>query len=145
MTRAASAERRLAAAKPALEAFLAASAGAARIERAVPLTDGAIQENWRLEVAFDGGSLPGRQDLVLRTDAPSGVAASLTRPQEFAGRSVLGTPFYVMRAVGGVALGRRVVAETALGGDRDALAERLGAELELEILRVTAPARWQAA
>ena len=160
MTRAAPAERRLAAAKPALEAFLAASAGAgaARIERAVLLTDGAIQENWRLEVAFDGGSLPGRQDLVLRTDAPSRVAASLTRPQEFAvlcaawragvavpeplwvdaGRSVLGTPFYVMRGVEGVALGRRVVAETALGGDRNALAERLGVELA-KIHRITPP------
>ena len=68
MTRAA-AEQRLVEAKPALEAFLADRAGAcgARIKQAVPLTDGAIQENWRLEIEFDGGSLPDRQDLVLTT------------------------------------------------------------------------------
>ena len=157
MTRAA-AEQRLVEAKPALEAFLADRAGAcgARIKQAVPLTDGAIQENWRLEIEFDGGSLPDRQDLVLRTDPSSGVAASLTRPQEFAvlnaawragvtvpeplwlceDADVLGKTFYVMRRVAGTALGRRVVTQSA--PDRDALAERLGEELA-KIHRITPP------
>ena len=69
-----------------LEAFLAAAAeaGSAGIASARRLAGGAIQENWRLEVDFDGGPFGGRQDLVLRTDAPSGVAASHSRPREFA-------------------------------------------------------------
>ena len=136
------AERRLAEVRPALEAFLAASAGAraAAVEQAAPLTGGAIQENWLIEVRFDGGPLAGRQVLVLRTDAPTAVATSRTRAQEFAllhaareagvtvpeplwlceDDAVLGRPFYVMRRVSGVALGRRVVRETGLGGDRTA-------------------------
>ncbi len=154
------AEQRLAAAKPALEAFLAARAGAraARIEQVAPLSDGAIQENWLLEIDFEGGSLAGRQELVMRTDAPSGVAASLARPQEFAvlraawragvtvpeplwlcvEPEVLDTPFYLMRRINGVALGRRVVADARLGGERGALAERLGEELA-KIHRITPP------
>jgi aminoglycoside phosphotransferase (APT) family kinase protein len=43
--------------------------------------------------------------------------------------AVLGQPFYVMRRVAGEAAGHRVVADTHLGGDRPALAERLGGEL----------------
>ena len=147
-------------ARPALEAFLRKSSGAraAEIVGAMPLTGGAIQENWRLEIDFDGGALPGRQDLVLRSDAPTKVAASLSRPQEFAvlravyragvtvpeplwlcsDSQVLGKPFYLMRRVEGVALGHKVVAEPSLGGDREALAERLGEELA-KIHRITPP------
>ena len=150
----------LAEARPALEDFLRASSGAraAEIVEATPLTGGAIQENWRLEVDFDGGALPGRQDLVLRTDAPTQIAASLSRPQEFAvlravwragvtvpeplwlcgDSQILGTPFYLMRHLPGVALGHKVVADTSLGGDREALAERLGEELA-KIHRITPP------
>jgi aminoglycoside phosphotransferase (APT) family kinase protein len=43
-----------------------------------------------------------------------------------------------MRWVAGVALGHKVVAEPALGGDREALAERLGAELA-KIHRIMPP------
>ena len=134
-----------------LEAFLAgaAEAAGARIASARPLAGGAIQENWRLEVDFNGGPFGGRQDLVLRSDAPSGVAASHSRAREFAllkaaraaGVTVpeplwlcadegpLGRPFFVMRRVRGVALGHRIVKDPGLGGDRAALAARLGAEL----------------
>lgn len=134
-----------------LEAFLtgAAEAGSARIERARSLAGGAIQENWRLEVDFGGGPFGGRQELVLRTDAASGVAASHSRPREFAllkaawaaGVTVpeplwlcadegpLGRPFFIMRRARGVALGHLIVKDPGLGGDRAALAERLGAEL----------------
>lgn len=151
MRGAAIAERRLAEARPALQAFLARAAGArgAALDEARPLSGGAIQENWLLTVAFDGGALPGRQALVLRSDAPSGVAVSLSRAQEFAvlraaraagvavpeplwlceDPAVLGRPFYVMRRLEGVAAGHRIVKDRALGGDRGALAERLGREL----------------
>ena len=154
------AEQRLAEARPALEAFLKECSGARAVEilEATPLTDGAIQENWRLEIDFDGGALPGRQDLVLRSDAPSAVAASLSRPEEFAvlrtvwragvpvpeplwlctDPQVLGKPFFLMRHVAGVAAGYRVVADTSLGGDRAALAERLGEELA-RIHRIVPP------
>ena len=80
------AERRLTEARPALEDFLRTSSGAraAQIVEAMPLTGGAIQKTWRLEIDFDGGVLPGRQDLVLRSDVPTQVAATRSRPQEFA-------------------------------------------------------------
>lgn len=151
----------LAEARPALEDFLRDSAGAraAEVVEATPLTGGAIQENWRLEVVFDGGALPGRQDLVLRRDAASKIAASLGRAEEFAvlravwsagvtvpeplwlcrDSQVLGKPFYLMRRMAGVALGHKVVADPTLGGDREALAERLGEELA-KIHRIAPPA-----
>lgn len=165
-------EARLAESKPALEAFLAAQAGAgaARLDQAVPLTGGAIQENWLLEVVFDGGAMSGPQELVLRADSPSQLAASWSRAQEFALISaawrasvtvpeplwlceeagVFGVPFFIMRRVGGIALGRQVAKDTNLGGDRTALAERLGVELakihsitppnpELDFLKIPEP------
>jgi len=144
-------EQRFAAAKPALEAFLAQRAGAARarLSECRALSGGAIQENWLLEVDFLDGPFAGHNELVLRTNSPSGVAVSLSRAEEFAvlrvawqagvtvpeplwlctDDAVLGQPFYIMRRVEGVALGRRIVKESSLGGDRDALAERLGREL----------------
>ena len=147
-------------ARPALEGFLRESAGARAVEivEATPLTDGAVQENWRLEIDFDGGALPGRQDLVLRGDAPTRIAASLGRAEEFAvlravwragvtvpeplwlctDAEVVGTPFFLMRRVAGTALGHKVVADSSLGGDRDALAERLGEELA-KIHRIMPP------
>ena len=145
---------------PALEDFLRESAGAraARVVEPTPLTGGATQENWHLVIDFDGGALPGRQDLVLRRDAPTKVAASLGCPEEFAvlrrvwragvtvpeplwlctDSQVLGAPFYLMRWIAGVALGHKVVAEPSLGGDREALAGRLGEELA-KIHRITPP------
>src|SRR6516165_11715437 len=65
--------------------FLAAASGASAVEigRLAPLRGGAIQENWAIDAHFSGGSLAGEQRLVLRTAAPTGVAASLDRLQEF--------------------------------------------------------------
>ena len=145
------AERRFAEARDALEALLAPplDARTVSIVEARPLGGGAIQENWLLIVETDGGDLAGRIELVLRTDAPTAVAASLSRLQEYAvlraafaagvcvpeplcacaDETVLGTPFFVMRRVAGEAIGRRVARDETLGGDRTALAERLGAEL----------------
>ncbi len=149
--RASAAEARLSELKQALEAFLAGAAEAesVAIADAKPLTGGAIQENWLIDADFRGGPLTGRQELVLRTDAPSAVAVSLSRAQEFsllqAARaagvtvpeplwlcddpSVLGRPFYLMRRVAGTAVGSRLVRDGGPGGDKAALAERLGEEL----------------
>lgn len=134
-----------------LEAWLAGAAGAgrARVDDAQPLSGGAIQENWLLQLEIAGGPHAGRHSLVLRTDAPSGVAVSLSRAQEFAvlqvawaagvtvpeplwlctDPDVLGRPFYLMRQLHGVALGSRVVKDEGLGGDRTALVERIGREM----------------
>lgn len=154
------AEHRLVERKDPLEEFLAASAGseACDLQEVRPLSGGAIQENWLLVAEFKDGPLAGRQELVLRTDAPSSVATSLSRAREYAvlrvawqagvlapeplwlceDTGVLGRPFYVMRKVAGVAPGRRIVKDRTLGGDRAALAERLGAELA-KIHAITPP------
>jgi aminoglycoside phosphotransferase (APT) family kinase protein len=129
-----------------LAAFIAQACGknVAAIE-AAPLSGGAIQENWLVTVDLGGQ----RQELVLRTDAPSRVAVSHGRIEEFAilqaafragvtvpeplwlcrDPAVLGQVFYLMRRAQGVAAGYRVVKDKRLGGDRAKLAERLGSEL----------------
>ena len=131
--------------------FIAAAAGArqATIASIAPLRGGAIQENWAVDVELDGGDRAGRHALVLRADAPSRVAASHSRENEFAlleaardagvtvpeplwccvDPVVIGRSFYLMRRVSGVAAGHRIVKDLTLGGDREALAERLGREL----------------
>jgi len=141
---------RLTLAEPETQARLAgfiagAAGGPARVLEALPLKGGAIQENW-LVTAEVGGEAAA---LVLRTDAPTGLAVSHGRAQEFAilraahaagvsvpeplwlcrDPAVLGRDFYLMRRIAGVAQGHRVVKDKSLGGDRAKLAERLGAEL----------------
>ena len=91
------------------------------------LAGGAVQENYALDVRFDGGDMTGRQALVLRVDAPSGVAASRSRADEFAVLKVafeaglkvpeplwvcaddspIGRAFYIMRRLPGEAAGHR--------------------------------------
>lgn len=136
---------------PALARFIAEAAGAAqaRIVHCQPLTGGAIQENWTLEVELSDGPHAGRQLLVLRTDAPSGVAVSRSRAEEFAliraaqragvavpeplwfgaDPAVLGKPFFLMRKVAGVAAGHKLVKDPGISIDRVRLAARLGEEL----------------
>lgn len=139
------------AARERLCRFVAAAAGAGRatIASIAPLRGGAIQENWSVDIELEGGPSTGRHALVLRTDAPSRVAASQGRAQEYAllklaqaagvavpeplwlcsDPAVIGRAFYLMRRVPGVAAGHRIVKDLSLGGPRDALAERLGQEL----------------
>ena len=113
------------------------------------LSGGAIQENWLTALSVEGGPHDGDLEAVVRTDAPSGVAVSHSRADEYdlldaafkAGVtvpeplaccrdvSVIGKQFAVMRRVAGTALGQKITRDPALGGDREALAERLGAEL----------------
>ncbi|MBE9558337.1 MAG: phosphotransferase family protein [Proteobacteria bacterium] len=132
----------------ALAGWLSEVAGADDLEiRAMDkLSGGAIQENWSLQVAVDGGA----RAWVLRTDAPSGVSTSHGRAEEFAllkaahkagvtvpeplflnsDTGLLGKPFYVMERVAGRAEGHVLVRDPALRGEGgDQLVERLGAEL----------------
>lgn len=135
----------------ALARWLAVEAGAAsaRVEALAKLSGGAIQENWALDAAFDGGPFAGRQHLVVRTDAPSAVAASRGRAEEFAlfkaahqagvtvpeplwlctDPGITGRPFFVMRRVAGTGAGHRLVKDDALIPDRPALLRGLGVEL----------------
>ena len=137
--------------REALERFVAARAGAraARISASERLRGGAIQQNYALDVEIDGGPLEGAHALVLRTDAPSQVDASLSRGEEFAvlevareagvtvpeplwrcdDREVLGRAFYLMRRVGGSAAGHRLVRDPDVERRRDALVGEIGAEL----------------
>jgi aminoglycoside phosphotransferase (APT) family kinase protein len=134
------------AARARLAGFLTKAAGKpAAILDAASLKGGAIQENWLVSAEIGGEPLA----LVLRTDAPSRVAASHGRAQEFAiltaafragvtvpeplwlcrDAAVLGQDFYLMRRIAGVGQGYRIVKDKTLGGNRGRLAERLGAEL----------------
>lgn len=117
-----------------------------RMER---LSGGAIQENWAVDLTVEGGPKAGSLSAVLRTDSPTGVAVSLSRAQEFellsaawhAGvtvpeplacvtdKSVIGKEFCLMRRVAGTALGQKITRDMSLGGDRETLTERMGAEM----------------
>jgi aminoglycoside phosphotransferase (APT) family kinase protein len=137
--------------KTALEDWLALQAGAQAVSigSMKKLSGGAIQENWAVEAEVSGGKLDGTISLVVRTDAPSGVAVSLGRPQEFAlfraafqagvtvpeplwldaSGTVTGIPLFVMRRVQGQAAGHKLVKDDQAGGGRETLAEALGREL----------------
>lgn len=131
------------------ESFLQAACAATRLaitgwER---LPGGAIQENVAIDVAIDGGPHAGRHAWVLRTDAASAVAESLSRAGEYevlcvafaAGVAVPeplflcsdgdGPDFFVMRRIPGVAAGHRLSRDDALVPDRAALASQLGEHL----------------
>ncbi|HSE79595.1 MAG TPA: phosphotransferase family protein [Alphaproteobacteria bacterium] len=127
----------------------ALAAKACRIERWAKLGGGAIQENWAIDVTIEGGPRAGALALVLRTDAPSGVAASHSRVHEYAllaaahgagvtvpeplavcvDPGVIGKPFYVMRRAEGTAAGHILTRDDKWHGDRIALVARLGEEL----------------
>src|SRR2546423_756130 len=102
-----------------LSCFLAEASGGPTLKLAACdlLPGGAIQENWGIDAAFSDGPLAGRQRLVLRTDAATGVPSSLPRLDEFvvlkavfadgvtvpeplfaqADPALIGKPFFVMR------------------------------------------------
>ncbi len=144
-----------------IESFLAHAGGARRVtvERYERLSGGAIQENAALDVTVDGGPHAGRHAWVLRTDAPSGVAVSRTRPEEYellrvahaAGVKVpeplfacsdgQGPDFFVMARVPGLAAGHRLTKDATLVPDGEGLARELGANLaRLHAVRPPHPA-----
>ena len=134
----------------ALERFLCRATGAERCAVAAfdRLEGGAVRENWRLEALLDGGTLAGRQALVLRTDAATSLGIGLDRAAEFAvlravhaagvaapeplllclEPTVIGKPFFLMRLLPGEAAPARIVGG-ALGGPRTALAAALARQL----------------
>lgn len=113
------------------------------------LSGGAIQNNDALTLACTGGQRPGRHELVVRSDAPSGVDASMTRAQEFqvlqcafhAGvtvpeplwlcedDAVMGRAFCVMARVKGTAHARTLVRADMEPGQARSLVRQLGVEL----------------
>jgi aminoglycoside phosphotransferase (APT) family kinase protein len=137
--------------RAALARFLGAAGEAAEVEvnAITPLRGGAIQENWAVDARFFGGLLNGDQRLVLRTAAPTGVAASLSRNEEFAvlkvafaagvtvpeplfasgDPAIFGKAFFVMRRVDGTAAAHRITRDPLLDSSLPAIAERLGREL----------------
>lgn len=134
-----------------LEVWIARqSGGHAQVRDLKQLSGGAIQENWRLKLDLDGGDWPGSHDLVLRKDAPSNVAVSHGRPEEFAilkaahdagvtvpvpcvlceDTDVLGTPFFLMHCVTGTAAGHKLAKSDAN--------EELAADLGRNLARIHA-------
>lgn len=120
-------------------------ASGVQAEALAPLRGGAIQENWRLDVAVDGGPRAGAHALVLRLDAAALLPMSHGRGAEFALLSVahaagvsvpeplalctdarvLGRAFFLMRRVAGSADARAL---TTAGADAG-LVRALGGEL----------------
>lgn len=119
------------------------------------LSGGAIQQNWGMDVAIQGGVHAGAHAWVLRTDAPATVASSLPREREYAilrfahahglgapqplflceDASVIGRPFFVMQKLPGIAAGHKVV---RMALDRKALARDL-AQAAARLHAVRAP------
>ncbi len=68
-----------------LEPWLAAELGAEQvtIADAELLAGGAVQQNWRLDVAVTGGPRSGSHAWVLRTDAAASLDVSLDRLSEY--------------------------------------------------------------
>ncbi|MYN13598.1 phosphotransferase [Pusillimonas sp. TS35] len=124
-------------------------ARAARVRDFAQLSGGAIQSNYALTLECEGGEYPGCLEVVVRSDAPSKVDASMTRAQEFAvlqaayeagvtvpkplwacdDASLIGAPFCVMARVRGVASGRTLVRGGVAPEQAAALVRQLGQEL----------------
>lgn len=121
-----------------------------------PLSGGACQENFRVELAGAAGFEPRR--LVLRSDAPAQLPGSIDRDTEYAvveaaraagvltpapfGRARdlvrAGASSYFLEWAPGVALGRQVVSSPELAAARGSLADSLAGELaKLHSLRPT--------
>ncbi len=133
-----------------LPGWLAATLGCGAVELvgAKRLSGGAIQQNWLLDLGMMGGDQRTRR-VVLRTDAANSVGAGLSRVEEYAvlqtawtggvrvaeplgvepSGDVIGRPFFLCGALGGTAVGSRIVRDPDAFGGRDRLAEALAREL----------------
>lgn len=130
----------------AIEDFVRRESGAGHVSIKLigRLGGGAIQENWALDIHLDGRTVAA----VLRADAPSGIAESWGKVEEFAllkaaraagvkaptplwldaTGNIIGQPFYIAERLTGSADPRKLVRniEEEQG---EALARELGAEL----------------
>lgn len=114
------------------------------------LSGGAVQENWALDIVISKKGEESKLECVLRCNSPtSGVSISHGREHEFillsrvfqagvtvpeplwlcSDSAVIGSPFFMMRRVGGTGAGHAVAKDDSLGGDRQKLTETLGMEL----------------
>jgi aminoglycoside phosphotransferase (APT) family kinase protein len=131
--------------------YIATQTGAphVQVEAFSRLAGGAIQDNYALSVVFEEGYQPGRQEYVVRCDAPSGVSASLSRPEEFAvlkkafeagvtvpepfwlcdDTGVIGQSFYVMSRAMGTASPPKLVGADMTDTQRCELTRQFGREL----------------
>lgn len=136
-------------ANPALDHWLARALDlpGAQVVAAHKLSGGAIQENWAVTLRAGGRD----RRVVIRRDAPATIAASRSRAEEFAliaaahaagvrvpaplgfcdDGAVSGAPFAVMDWVEGTGYGPKVVRDTTLGGDREALGHELGRQMAM--------------
>lgn len=134
-------------ARSKLTAFIGKAAGQpCNVERAVPLTGGASRDMWLIDASLG----TGYARMVLRRDLlTSMIATALSREHEFilmqaahkagirvarprwlcADGNVLGSPFFLMDYVQGVAIGRKVVTAPELIYARGVLPDQLASEL----------------
>lgn len=136
--------------KPALESYLSGRLGASvEITAMKPLTGGACQDNYLIDLEVKGGTEAGEHRLVMRTDKGASLFASLSRADEFSvctlafgagvktpkpmwlerDRAVIGNPFYFMQRIGGSASGRFVVKDASIAEARKRLPEELAGAL----------------
>ncbi len=121
------------------------------IDRTERLSGGAIQENWLVHARIGQGAGQTERRWVLRTDAPSSVAVSMSREQEFAvlcavheagvkvpeplwlcrDAGVIGRDFFVMQALGGTASGHHLSTDPHMEPSRERLCTELGRNLAL--------------
>lgn len=132
-----------------LSIYLSGVAGCSvNVGNAQKLSGGAIQENWAVDADVSSGDWAGQHKLVMRCDAPSGVATSHTRAEEFAllkaahevgvevpipcfvceETDVLGRRFFIMHRVSGIAAGHKLV--------RQEISKGLGRELGKNLARI---------
>jgi len=128
------------------------------LSRIQKLTGGAIQENWLLDLEVSGGPRAGAHRWVLRTGAPSALAVSHGRSEEFAilvaahkagvrvaepiilcpDKGTIGESFLIVAWCPGTAQGRRIVRDPDLPTFGPSLARTLGSELA-KLHRITPP------
>ena len=124
-----------------IDTWLTSIFGPTKLEAITKLSGGAIQENWLIST--------DRGIFVLRTDAPSTLSTSHSRPEEFAilelaheagvlvprpialneDVSCIGTPFYLMEHAPGIAQARKITRDPKLSDFGPSLACSLGQEL----------------
>jgi aminoglycoside phosphotransferase (APT) family kinase protein len=123
------------------------------IENLTRLLGGAIHHTWAFDAVFDGGSLPGRFELILRIDAPGraqpevmaleyhlldvmhGVGVPVPKVY-FLGDESLGAPFFIMERVAGETNPRHLFREDRYAEARARMAGQLG-DILARIHRVT--------